>query len=80
MDLHQIAETRDKLTRLQQKRDRSAGALEQVTKQLKKDHGCKDEESALKLVEKLKREASKQESDYEVGIKKFNEKYADKLE
>lgn len=51
--------------------DKSEGALEQLKKQLSKEHGCSTPKQGNRLLAKLKEELETLESDYNSSLEQF---------
>lgn len=79
MSIEQYQEIKRKVDQLQRTVDRSAGAIEQITSRLEKEFGCKDIESARKLLKKLEKESSNLQANYEQEQETFQTKWRDKL-
>lgn len=69
-----------KVQQLRQERDRAEGALEQLIKQLRKDHDCKSLDEAQELLTKMKKEELKVYKEYVAAKEAFEEKYREVLE
>ena len=63
----------------QQKSDRAAGALEQITKTLKKDFECNTIAVAAKKLEMLQKQEVQDKEDFEKAMKDFKKKWGDRL-
>lgn len=78
-DLNDIAELKDKVTRLQRDRDRASGALEEAMKSLKEEFGCRSLEEAEEKLEQMKIEEEESRKRFETGMAEFNRTWAEVL-
>jgi predicted transcriptional regulator len=69
-----------RVQQLQRDRDKAAGAVDQLMKQLRKEFGCKSIEQAEALLEKYKDEELAALKEYNTAKAAFERKWADKLE
>ncbi len=70
-DLNDVAELKDKVTRLQRDRDRAGGALEEAMKSLSEEFGCKSLEEAEEKLEQMKMEEDKARKLFEASLAEF---------
>ena len=59
--------------------NRAEGSLSTQLEKLKEEFKCNDIESAQKLLEKLKTDATKNEKDFQAALEKFEDKWSDVL-
>ena len=75
IDATEFEKLKSKLDKVEQRKQRAEGALEQQLKQLKTEFKCNSiEEAQLKLKE-LKREQKQLETKFETAFKKFSREY-----
>ena len=59
--------------------NRAEGSLSTQLEKLKEEFNCANIESAQKLLEKLKKEAEKNEKDFQTALEEFEDKWSDVL-
>ncbi len=59
----------------QREADKSAGALDEILKQLNKEYDCKTLKQARELLAKMKEREQKALKKFELRLKKFQKKY-----
>jgi len=75
-DLNDVAELKDKVTRLQRDRDRASGALEEAMKSLAEEFGCKSLEEAEEKLEQMKVKEEDSRKRFETGLAEFRKTWA----
>lgn len=73
-------QTRKRVEEVTRERDRAAGALAELKKQLKEEFGVTSEKQARALQEKLDKESADLERQYRQAEKELEEKWGDKLD
>ena len=77
--LSKFEELKRTVDEAQQKADRAAGALEQITKQLKNDFDCKSIEETKNKLKQLEKQKEETEQDFEKELKDFKIKWKGRL-
>lgn len=80
MKLARYTELQEKVQKLQQRRDRAQGALDQVMERLRKEYGCKTIKEAKTLLAKLNTDLDESEQEFETLLTTFEKEYGDLLD
>jgi len=66
---------KSKVEEAQQEANKAEGALEEITKRLKKEFGCADLVAAKRKLKLLKKQKQKIETEFEEAMEEFEEKW-----
>lgn len=77
--LEEFNQLKQAVEQAQQKADRAAGALEQITKTLQKDFDCKDATSATKKLKELQEQEIRHKKEFKKAIEDFKKRWSDRL-
>lgn len=77
--VEKFTEIQNRVREAQKRKDRAAGVLSQIKKQLNTTHGCSTLAEAKALLKKKKVSLQKKEEELERAEEEFNQKYKDVL-
>jgi len=75
LKLKKYIELKKRVEQAQQEANKAEGALEQITKQLKKEFDCNTLEAAKKKLRVLEKQGQKAKTEFENAIEEFEEKW-----
>lgn len=71
----QYRELKEQATEARQQAERARGALDQIVEQLKADFGCSNLKEAEALLEKLRRDQTKAQKDFDKAFADYQKKW-----
>ena len=80
MDLERYKELKQKVAELQQEANRAEGQLKGVMERLEREHGCASIKQTDVKVNKIQEKLTTLEANFDKALKKFEEKWGDKLD